>query len=164
MVEIAPSNNFTADGAYALLKVGISRHFGVEDIGSVGLTSGWALPEEGQNWNDGCEAVLDCRLEGSTKGCVLEFSGQPFFCDGVAEQALRLHLNGFYLGSWRLTEARQHFLSARIEPEQIFRRGVFSVLKCVWSFPRAVRPAEKGISSDGRGLAFCFHSITVLPA
>ena len=154
----------SGSAGHAVLKVGSIHQFGVVDLGTVGLASGWAQPEEGHTWNDGCETVFECGGENLTGGCVVEFSGRPFFCEGVDRQDVYLHINGFRVGYWRLTEPREYVLAAKVETEQLFRRGDLSVMKCVWSFPAAVRPVDKGISADLRELAFCFRSFTILEA
>jgi len=128
------------------------------------LVSGWSTPEEGHNWNNGLVTVFQCAAESLTGACTVEFSGRPFFCEGVDRQDIYLYVNGFLVGYWRLSEPKEYVLTARVEPEQVFRRGTLSVVNCVWSFPGAVRPLDKGISGDSRELAFCFRSFAILEA
>jgi len=151
-------------GGRALLKIGMTRSFGMMDLGSVGLSAGWAQPEEAHTWNDGCETVFEAGFESVPEGCTIEFVGRPFLSEGVSRQDVQLHVNGFRLGYWRLTEPSDYVLRARVEPEQLLRRGNGSIMKCVWSFPGAVRPVDKGLSGDFRELAFCFRSFAVIEA
>jgi len=143
-------------------EIGVVRQFGVLDIGDAGLVSGWSTPEEAQTWNNGHEAILECSVPYLSEGCRVEVAGMPFFCEGTSHQDVYLYINGFRIGFWRLDRYVQHTLTAMVEPEQIFLRGDHSVLKCVWFFPDAVRPADRGLGADQRQLAFCFNSFTVL--
>ena len=151
-----------ADAVLQIPDVGVVRHFGILDIGDAGLVSGWSTPEEAQTWNNGHEAVLECKLPYLNEGCRVEVAGMPFFCEGTSHQDVYLYINGFRIGFWRLDSSGKHTLSAKVEAEQIFHRQDHSVLKCAWFFPGAVRPADRGLGADIRQLAFCFNSFTVL--
>ncbi len=50
---------------------GVTRAFGLGDIGSENLRAGWAAPEENHNWNDGFDASLVLHLPNSTKPSAL---------------------------------------------------------------------------------------------
>src|ERR1700761_6801410 len=102
----------------ATLDVGAIRHFGTLDLGTGGLTSGWAIPEDAHTWNYGYDSVLECCSKSLSSGCTVEYSGRPFFCDGVYRQDVYFYINGFHMGFWRLTEPKDHILTEKIEPEQ----------------------------------------------
>jgi hypothetical protein len=147
--------------AYSILEIDSINNFGVLDLEVNGLTAGWSAPEVGHTWNDGREAIFECGVKGLTGGCVVEFSGTPFLHGGVDHQEIYLYINGFRMGYWRLTESKDYALTVKLEAEQLFRRGEFSTMKCVWFFPGAVKPVDMGINADSRALAFCFRSITI---
>ncbi len=145
-------------------EIGVGRDFGIFDLDRSVLVSGWADPEDGHNWNDGCEAVLSMLIADPGQCCTIEFMGEPFLRGHCLRQDIVLHVNGFHVGFWRLTDTGPRTLLAHIEPEQLFRRGEAVLLRCAWSFPNGTSPAALGISDDTRQLAFCFRSIIITAA
>ena len=143
------------------IELGVMRHFGSIDLGSTGLVSGWADYEEGHNWNNGCEAVLNVTASDPGQGCVIEFTGEPFLHELCPRQDVTLYVNGFWVSHWRLTEFKPYVQLARVEPEQLFHRDGSVLLKCAWVLPNSVKPADLGLSDDSRELAFCFRSLTI---
>ena len=144
-----------------LLDLGTTRIFGECDLGSAGLVSGWAEPEEGHTWNDGVEAVFQVFATRPASRCRISFEGEPFLSRACRHQDVALYVNGYHLASWRLNEARTYSLEAVIEPEQLFVRGNRVVARCVWCLPDSTRPADAGDGSDTRELGFCFRSVTI---
>jgi hypothetical protein len=142
-------------------EIGVTRLFGICDLGDVGLAGGWSAAEEAHVWNDGPEATMHVHMSKPRRTCILTFEGEPFITDGCERQDVTLFVNGFHIGSWRLTEARSYRLSARVEPEQIWERGGKAVAHCVWYMPRSVRPSEVGLGSDHRELGFCFRAFAI---
>jgi hypothetical protein len=145
----------------AALEPGMTRLFGDCDLGSVGLLSGWSVPEEAHAWNDGPEVVFEMVTDKPDGALRLTVEGEPFLGAHISQQIITLYVNGFRAGHWRLTEARTHSLDVTLEPEQFFTRGDTAVAKCVWHVPGSTRPADLGHGSDTRELGFCFRSITV---
>lgn len=142
-------------------EIGVTRLFGSCDLGHVGLVEGWSEPEEGHVWNDGAQAIMHVTMRKPRSACTLTFEGEPFITDGCERQDINLFVNGFHIGSWRLTQARGYRLSARIEPEQLWERRDKTVAHCVWCLPRSIRPSELGLGSDDRELGFCFRTFDI---
>jgi hypothetical protein len=142
-------------------EIGVTRLFGSCDLGDAGLVEGWSAAEEAHVWNDGPQAIMHVTMARPRRACVITFQGEPFITEGCKRQELTLFVNGFYLSSWRLTEARSYHLSARIELEQFWERGGKTVAQCVWYMPRCVRPSEIGLGSDYRELGFCFRTFAI---
>ncbi len=143
----------------AVFDLGVSRLFGHGDLGDEGMVSGWAVPEDNHNWNDGIEAsfVLAVKAGGGVLELVVE--GVPLTGETCPSQDITLYANGFRVGFWCLNEGGPQRLTARIEPEQVFWRGKLGYIKCVWVMPNSVRLSEIRDSTDTRQLAFCFRSI-----
>ena len=148
-----------SDLPYCYLNWGVARIFGSGDIGSVGLFSGWAAPEDGHTWNDGSEASGEFRAPYTGRAGQLTIECAPFIKEEVSRQIVVLFVNGFRLGSWKLQDDRSHNISVVIEPEQLFRRQDDVILKCVWTLPDSCRPSDIGAGGDSRQLGLCFRSI-----
>jgi hypothetical protein len=145
----------------AIFDVGVSRLFGNGDISGEGMVSGWAVPEENHNWNDGIEPTFELVVKASAGAFDVVVEGVPLINERCPSQEVTLFANGFRVGYWRLHEGKRQLLVARIEPEQIFWRGKVGYVKCVWFMPNSVRLSEIQDSADTRQLAFCFHSVQV---
>ena len=143
------------------LELGIVRLFGNGDIGVEGMLSGWAVPEESHNWNDGVEATLQLELEASEGAFELVVEGVPLINSKNPSQEITLYANGFRIGYWKLDENKAHMLIASVEPEHIFWRGKIGYVKCVWFMPNSVRLSEIQDGADSRQLAFCFRSVLI---
>jgi len=145
-------------------ELGVTRFFGKGDIGSLGLKSGWAIPEEAHSWNDGVQAVMELSTEASPTRYTVEFEGRPFVNELCPSQDITLYCNGFLTGYWQLREAKSCTLSVIIEPEQLFSRDGGAYAKLVWVIPNSVKPADIKLNNDGRRLGFCFHALTIREA
>jgi len=145
-------------------ELGVTRFFGKGDIGSSGLTTGWAIPEDAHSWNDGVLAAMELTTEASAERYTLEFEGRPFVNELCPTQEITLYCNGFLAGFWQLREAKSCSLSAVIEPEQLFSRDAGAFAKLVWVMPNSVKPADIKLNNDGRRLGFCFHSLMIREA
>ena len=143
------------------LELGVIRYFGGKDINDSGLLSGWAVPEPEHNWNDGCQTVFQTLVADPAGPCTIDFRGEPFINDKCVRQDVMLHVNGFQVGYWRLTQPSACTLVAKVEREQLFPRGSAVLVKLAWSFPDSVSPFARGLSNDSRELAFCFRSILI---
>ena len=119
------------------------------------------MPEPEHNWNDGCQTVFQTLMDDPVGPCTVEFRGEPFINDKSPRQDVLLHVNGFQVGYWRLTQSNACTLVSRVEKEQLFSRGNNVLVKLVWSFPDSVSPFARGLSNDSRELAFCFRSILI---
>lgn len=151
--------NLNASGA--VFDVGVSRLFGNGDIAHEGMVSGWAVPEENHNWNDGIETTFELVVKASSAALDIIIEGVPLVNDKCPSQEITLFANGFRIGYWRLRESKPYSLTAQIEPEQIFWRDKVGYVKCVWFMPNSVRLSEIQDSTDTRQLAFCFRSIQI---
>jgi len=143
---------------------GVTRFFGIGDIGAKNLISGWAAPEQNHNWNDGVEATLLLTLPARPDDiCTLAVEGRAFVSAGVAKQDVSLFVNGYRAGFWRLTNEERFTLEAEIEPEMWLDRRSGALAKCVWHLPDSTRPSDISKVQDHRRIGFCFQSMTVLP-
>ncbi len=158
--EFSPQQSVLTDREPERLEFGVTRFFGSIDVGRSGLWLGWAEPEDAHNWSEGCQSVLAVAISDPGEGCTIEFAGEPYFNERCQRQDVILHVNGFHVGHWRLSDPASVVLSARIEKEQMFLRNGLMMLRCAWSFPDSISPAALGLSADSRELAFCFRSIT----
>jgi hypothetical protein len=145
-------------------ELGVTRYFGKGDIGSSGLKTGWAIPEEAHSWNDGVQAVMELSTEAAAEQYTIEFEGRPFVNELCPTQEIAMYCNGFLTGFWKLHEAKSYSLSAIIEPEQILSRDGGAFAKLIWVLPNSVKPADIKLNNDGRRLGFCFHALTIREA
>jgi hypothetical protein len=152
---------FSKSELEAVLDAGVSRVFGNGDIANEGMLSGWAVPEDTHNWNDGVEATFRLAVKASGGAFELLVEGAPLIDKKYPKQEITLYVNGFRVGYWNLDDRKPQILTSFLEPEQIFWRGELGYAKCVWHMPNAVRLSEVQDSTDSRQLAFCFHSITM---
>jgi hypothetical protein len=141
---------------------GVTRYFGLGDIGGKNLVSGWAAPEANHNWNDGYEATLLIALkERPETTCRLSIEGRAYIAVGLPRQDVLLYVNGFRAGFWRLTNIERCALEAEIEPEFWLNRRGGAVAKCVFHLPDSARPIDITDIQDHRRIGFCFQSMTV---
>lgn len=145
----------------ASLELGVTRLFGNGDIGSEGLVSGWASPEDAHTWNDGSEAVMELTVQKPEQPYTLEFEGAPFVHAVCPSQEITLYCNGFRICSWKLDHPAAHTLVTNIEPEQLFLRENKAFARLAWVLPNSTRPADVKLNDDGRRLGFCFRSLTI---
>jgi len=145
-------------------ELGVTRFFGKGDIGSSGLKTGWATPEDAHSWNDGVQAVMELNTETSAQPCAIEFEGRPFVNELCPTQEITLYCNGFLTGFWKLQQAKSYSLSAIIEPEQILMRDGGAFARLIWVLPNSTKPADINMNNDGRRLGFCFHALTIREA
>ncbi len=151
-------------GDAVMCENGVSRSFGKFDIGTSGLLSGWAVPEEAHVWNDGPEVVLKVRTPTSQGSLHVTFEGTPFLNASCDSQDVTLYANGYFVGFWRLTEQKDYQIRVTLEPEQLHHRDGTAVIKLIWYVPHSVRPSEVAAGNDTRELGFCFHAISVTEA
>jgi hypothetical protein len=143
-------------------EIGTTRLFGNYDLGSAGMLSGWAPPEDPHNWNDGPEASLQVILSGAVRRALkITIEGSPFIGGNTTFQDLTLYVNGARIGFWRLTQSKSYTLTAVVESEHLFERGSNTVLNCAFYLPMSVKPADISLGKDTRALGFCFRSIAI---
>jgi len=141
---------------------GITRFFGLGDIAGRNLASGWAVPEEKHNWNDGLEASLTLTIsETPTAPCVLSIEARPHLAPGLDHQDVTFYFNGYRIGFWRLNHLSGVILEAEIEPEFWLTRGSGAFARCNWHLPDSVIPSEVTSIRDDRQLGLCFQSMTL---
>lgn len=142
---------------------GVTRLFGEADIGSQGMVDGWAMPEEGHNWNDGLEAVYAIAVRPPVPRLQLVLSGEPYVTRARPIQELTLFGNGFRLAFWRMTARVETLLDVALEPEWWHIRGQVARMRLLLHLPLSVRPKEINDGQDGRELGFCCRSICLRP-
>jgi len=143
------------------LEPGVTRLFGNCDIGSSGMVSGWAPPEEAHSWNDGSGAIMELTVPTSDQPYTLEFEGEPFVDSECPSQEITLYCNGFWIAQWNFKERKSCTLVANVEPEQLFVRNGGFFGRLVWLLPDSTIPAGAKWNSDGRRLGFCFRALTI---
>lgn len=144
----------------AQFELGVTRLFGDCDLGSTGLISGWATPEQAHCWNDGVDTTFEFEVMETSGSFTLTFEAEPFLNERCPSQDVCLYVNGFRIGFWRLKEAQTYQLCAPIEREQLFDRAGMMTAKCVWHIPNSARPLDIGLGADIRELGLCFRSMT----
>ena len=150
----------TSAGEAALeCEPGVMRLFGLSDIGTRGLISGYAHPEYGHNWNEGIDPTLVLAVEGKISAAMLTIEGEPFVSRLQPLQELTVYVNGHRAAFWRLSRRTDHSLRFAVEPEWWLPRNGWSVLKLVFHLPNSVRPVDVGEGEDGREMGFCFRSL-----
>jgi len=145
-------------------KLGITRFFGLGDLGGHNLLDGWALPEANHNWNDGYDAALALHLTTPPEtACILTVGVRPYLVAGLAHQDVTLFFNGYRLGFWRLDRDEESQLSSTIEPEFWLNRVPGAAGTCTWHLPNSTRPSALSPVQDHRLLGLCFQSMTLAP-
>lgn len=146
-------------------ELGVARAFGVGDVSSHMLLSGWAAPEHNHIWNDGPEASFAITMQTMpNKRVMLKVEGLPFIAEDLKSQDVTLYFNGSRIGFWRLYAMDKTFLVAEIEPEYWLARGGGAYGKCAWHMPGSTRPSEVTGADDQREIGFCFQSIEISEA
>jgi hypothetical protein len=138
---------------------GVARLFGLADIATQGLLTGWAGPEEGHNWNDGLEAEMTLSLRHPGRRMQLCLIGEPYVTRAHPRQDMTVHGNGFRVGFVRLTSRAEVALRFALEPEWWFLRGGRAVLRLAFALPHSIAPKDLSDGPDGRTLGFCFRSL-----
>jgi hypothetical protein len=154
-------NSAPKDPSFLSFEFGVTRLFGLGDIGTNGLVSGWAIPEDSHVWNNGPEAILTLETDVPSRAYTITVDGGPFITPRQPLQEITLYANGWRIGFWRFREGGAQVMVASIAPEQFFVRGDKALLNCVWHIPYSVRPSDLGLSGDGRELGFVFRSLTI---
>jgi hypothetical protein len=145
-------------------KLGITRFFGLGDLGGHNLLDGWAMPEANHNWNDGYDTSLSLHLpEPPDAPCILTVEVRPYLVTGLAHQDVTLFFNGHRLGFWRLDKDESTQLTSVIEPEFWLHRGAGATGTCTWHLPHSTRPSALSPVQDHRLLGLCFLSLTLAP-
>lgn len=143
-------------------QVDMTRFFGIGSAIGERQLSGWASPEQNQNWNDGSEVAYSLKLSPPPReACIIRVEGVPFIHDRAPCQTVAMYVNGLRLGGWSFNTAERVVLEVRIEPEQWLIRNGVAIGNVCWHIPYSVSPHQLGIGSDERELGFCFISITV---
>jgi hypothetical protein len=83
---------------------GITRFFGVADIGKRGLVRGCSEPEEAHVWNDGPDAQLLMTLNPPSRTCTLMVEGKRYIRGNHRQQEVTLFANGLRMGYWLLID------------------------------------------------------------
>lgn len=156
---IFATNESRAADAALECEPGVMRLFGLTDIGTQGLNSGYAYPEYGHNWNEGVDATLMLAVRGEIGATTLTIEGEPFVTRSQTLQEVTVYVNGHRAAFWRLSRRTDHSLRIPIEPEWWFPRNGWSALKVVFHLPYSVRPVDIGEGEDGREMGFCFRSL-----
>lgn len=152
-VESAP------EGSTLRCETGLTRIFGLADIGPAGLRSGWAESENGHIWNDGFDATLLLEAKDDPVPTVLVLEGEPYVTPAQPTQDLTIYFNGARVGFWRMNERKDQMLRAEIDPEWWHRHGSRLLAHVVFHLPQSVRPADIGDGKDVRSLGFCFRTL-----
>ncbi len=153
------TNPTSAPEAALECEPGVMRLFGLADIRTQGLASGYAYPEYGHNWNEGVDPTLVLGAKGDIGAAALIVEGEPFVTRSQPSQEMTVYLNGHRAAFWRLSRRAEYSLRINIEQEWWFPRNGWSVLKVVFHLPNSVRPVDIGEGEDGREMGFCFRSL-----
>lgn len=152
-------NTFAIDTADTL---GTTRFFGIGDPVANRRLSGWAAPEDNQNWNNGPEVGYILKVSPPPRQtCSIRVEGVAFIEANVPAQDITLYFNGLRLGWWRIAHGRPVVLEAEVEPQQWFVRDDVAIGNVRWHIPKSTSPRDIGTGSDERELGFCFRSIAV---
>jgi hypothetical protein len=143
-----------------VLDIGVTRHFGLRDIGEAGLLSGWARGEYGHAWNDGIDATLLLALPHRPGPMALDFEVEPFVTPQNPVQDLTIFASGARAGFWRVTKRQVTRISTWIDPVWWRDTPEGAAMRLVFHMPLSVSPQELGTCNDLRQLAFNFRSIT----
>jgi|SRR5579872_5965488 len=138
---------------------GMVRLFGAGDIGTRGMVSGWAGPEEGHNWNDGPEAVMTLAIIGPPRRLRLDVMGEPYITRVRPTQEVTLFGNGHRGPFRRLTTRAETLLSILLDVSWWDMRGHQSWMRMIFHLPNSVRPKDIADGADGREIGFCFRSL-----
>ena len=146
------------------LQPGVTRRFGIEDIGETGMLAGWAGSESGHAWNDGVDATLLVATRRAPGPMDLEIHAEPYVTRQNPLQELTLFANGARVKFWRLSHRDVTRMTGWIDPcwwREVHDRAV---LRLVFHMPQSVSPHELGECADLRQLGFSFRSIALLPS
>jgi hypothetical protein len=164
-LELAKKSAISTTNQELYDQVDMTRFFGVGNANGERLLSGWAPPEQNQNWNDGSEVAYLLNVSPAPReACIIRVEGVPFIHNHVPRQTVAMYVNGLRLGGWSFHAPSRVVIEARVEPEQWLIRNGVAVGRVSWHIPHSVSPHQLGIGSDERELGFCFVSITVASA
>jgi len=140
---------------------GVTRHFGLTDMGYEGLVSGWSEPERSHVWNDGYDAILALSFPLPASGVRAEFVLEPFIGEGIEAQDLTVFANGFRLGFWRVKSRAEFSCLVELYPFQLV--SVEGIARADFAFhsPGSVSPVEAYDNPDERLLGFCFRRLVL---
>ena len=144
-------------------ELGVIRLFGVADIGTKGMISGWSDPEDGHNWNDGVEAEYAVAIRPPVTRLMLSIMGEPYVTRARPVQEITLFGNGYRLGFWRMSARVETVMMVALEPEWWLPRGNKALLRLALHLPNSVRPRDINDGQDSRELAFCCRSLCLRP-
>lgn len=142
------------------LEIGVTRHFGLRDIGETGLLSGWASGEFGHAWNDGIDATLLVSMPHRPGPLMLELEVEPFVTPQNPVQDLTVFASGARAGFWRVAKRQVIRLATWIDPACWRDAPSGAAMRLVFHMPLSVSPQELGTCNDLRQLGFNFRSIT----
>lgn len=161
------------------VEIGVVRAFGLTDIGTNGLISGWSAPETAHNWNDGPEAVMAIATRRPDFPCTLVLEGAPLLGGPLRHQDMAVFAGGLRLGFWRLrpgsvAPGASHVLEVPVPPTAwrtqaddiggLSQPGDTGGLRLHFHLPGSMRLSELQPDGDDRELGFCFRTLALFPA
>lgn len=142
-------------------RIGLTRAFGLGDLSTQALLSGWAVPEENHVWNDGIDASFVVWMKTlPSRKLLMKIEGVPYAPQDGTHQDITLYFNGYRVAFWRLYGMDKTFLEVEIEPEYWLARLGGAYAKCVWHLPTSLRPSDVTGADDKRQIGFCFQALT----
>jgi hypothetical protein len=139
---------------------GVSRLFGIADIGFQGMLKGWAEPEESHTWNDGVLSTLLLVAPPTKKSTLLTIEAHPYVSERHPNQDISVYANGYFVGFWRMSsDVVNGRLECVILPKFWAEHDLGMSLMLAFVMPCSVRPLVLGAAVDHRELAFAFQSL-----
>lgn len=119
------------------------------------LWYGWSGPEADFRWTAAREAQVIFELE-QPSDLLLRMKATPFLVPGKIErQEVRVSLNGKFLNTLILNEAREQELSLSLAKSDLRQQNVLS-----FKLPHATVPHALGLSDDSRRLGIAVSSLS----